>query len=225
MLRLRPNTPVGEEVGGRNTERLLSFSDGVFSIIVTLLAFELKVPALPEARTTAQVLLGLLDAWPNFAAFLLGFVGIAEIWANHVALFRYVVRTDRRTLILNALLLLLASLTPFATGLLALSLNRDEAHRQAATLVYIGLVILLAGAFNALGRYVLTPRSGLLDSRIDKTALAGLSRRYRYGPALYLVAFAGALASSGIGLLLVTALEVVFALPFTRRKPIAGGHP
>src|SRR5262245_48845720 len=110
-----------EAVEGASTDRLLFFSDGVFAIVITLLALEIKVPHAEghAEETTLAVLRTLAHQWPMYLAYLLGFVTVGIIWSNHITVFRYIVRTNHKLVVLNTLLLLFITLTPFTTALLA----------------------------------------------------------------------------------------------------------
>src|SRR4029078_5894319 len=61
-------TSVGEEARAE-TARLDAFSDGVFAIAITLLVLELDVPDVARARLWH----GLVQEWPQFAAYLSSF--------------------------------------------------------------------------------------------------------------------------------------------------------
>src|SRR2546423_718103 len=90
--------------------RLETFSDGVFSVIITLLVLDLRVPrvdALPSGRLGAA----LLQEWPVYVAFVISFLQVGVVWANHHTMFHYIRRTDHLLLVFN-LLLLLSYATP-----------------------------------------------------------------------------------------------------------------
>ncbi len=71
------------------TERLETFSDGVFAIAATLLILELRLPE------TGSVTSGLLHLWPSYAAYAISFLTIGIMWINHHSLFKQVDRVDR----------------------------------------------------------------------------------------------------------------------------------
>jgi uncharacterized membrane protein len=59
---------------------------------------------------------GLLEQWPTFFAFVTSFMTILIMWVGHHEMFTYVMRTDRRFVFLNGLLLFFVTLTPFTTS-------------------------------------------------------------------------------------------------------------
>jgi MFS family permease/uncharacterized membrane protein len=93
--------------------RLEAFSDGVFAVAITLLAFNfiLKGPG--------DLIHQLGHLWPSFLAYLVSFFMIGIIWVNHHALIRQISVVDRTLLFLNLVLLLFVVLIPFATSTVA----------------------------------------------------------------------------------------------------------
>ena|SRR5437870_9710499 len=84
-----------------NTTRVEAFSDGVFAIAITLLVLEIHVPA-PDATQHGRTLLtALRQLWPSYLGYVLSFVTIGIMWANHHTIFRYVRRADRYFVLIN----------------------------------------------------------------------------------------------------------------------------
>ena len=57
-------------------ERLSTFSDGVFAVLITVLVLELRPPELPTFRA-------LLSLWPTWLSYAVSYLFIAIVWANH----------------------------------------------------------------------------------------------------------------------------------------------
>ena len=87
--------------------RLEAFSDGVIAVIITLLALELKVPALDGVP-------GLLATLPTVLLYLLTFVQIGIYWVNHHYLVDDTRTVTHGVLWANLLFLFCLSLFPFA---------------------------------------------------------------------------------------------------------------
>jgi uncharacterized membrane protein len=103
------------EIGSRASDRLISFSDAVVAIAITLLAISLPVPSgliLPAFWASVRNDSG------QYLAFLISFVTIAGAWSQHHALFRYARGTDARMRTSHLVWLLTIILIPFATKLL-----------------------------------------------------------------------------------------------------------
>ena len=101
----------------RATERVITFSDAVIAIAITLLALALPVPG--GNLTNGQFLHAMRQDWPDYFAFLISFVVIGNQWAAHRRVFRYVGRMAGWVGRLNMLWLLMMVLTPFAARMLA----------------------------------------------------------------------------------------------------------
>jgi uncharacterized membrane protein len=100
-----------------STARLISFSDGVFAIAVTLLVFNLKVPQIPAANVHA-LLPGMIKAMlPHFTTYIVTFLIVAIYWTFHHRMLNLVTRTDTRFLWMNICYLLMISFIPFPSML------------------------------------------------------------------------------------------------------------
>ncbi|RTL64098.1 MAG: DUF1211 domain-containing protein [Pseudonocardiaceae bacterium] len=103
---------IAAEIARGAAERLSFFSDAVVAIAITLLAIELPVP---QGDTDAAFLHSLGEESFAYITFLISFIAIANHWAAHHRVFRYVGRADRGLVLLNLVWLLLIVLTPFIT--------------------------------------------------------------------------------------------------------------
>ncbi|HVN61062.1 MAG TPA: TMEM175 family protein, partial [Gaiellaceae bacterium] len=63
------------------TGRIESFSDGVFAIALTLLVFDLAVPA----SSFDDLWRGIAHEWPSYLAYLTSFITIGGLWMAHLA--------------------------------------------------------------------------------------------------------------------------------------------
>lgn len=93
VLRCKAPTdgPQLSEVRLADTDRLEAFSDGVFSITITLLVVEIVRPD----HDPGHLLDKLVSQWPNYIAFLASFCYVGVIWLNHRAVFSRVRYCDR----------------------------------------------------------------------------------------------------------------------------------
>src|SRR3954451_25400247 len=147
------------EAGRADTARLEAFSDGVFSIAITLLVLELHVPEVEPGRLWH----GLVREWPQFAAYLSSFFVIGIMWVNHHSMFKQIRRSDRSLLFLNLLLLLWTALLPFPTALIARNLGEGGIDAKVAEAVYGANFTLAAIASRLIWSYAL-PHRALIDS-------------------------------------------------------------
>ena len=115
--------------------RVLTLSDGVFAIALTLLVLELRVPD-TRGVSPAEV---LRQSRPSLIAFLISFAVIASAWANHRDLFEVIRLADRNLVWLNLLYLLPLTMIPFGAALL----SRYEFDPIALS-IYGGLLLVIA---------------------------------------------------------------------------------
>src|SRR6201987_2555724 len=95
-------------------ERLSAFSDGVFSVLITVLVLDLRPP---EAPTLAA----LLRLWPTWLSYAVSYLFIAIVWVNHHYLLRYAEEATPRLLWFNFAHLFSMSLLPLSTAWMAVS--------------------------------------------------------------------------------------------------------
>ncbi len=96
--------------------RLMAFSDGVFAVAITLLVFQVPVPAIAQNDALSRLPAALLQTAPPLLTFALSFFLVGFYWIRHHQLFRQVVSTDVWLLWLNLVVLFLVCLLPFSSG-------------------------------------------------------------------------------------------------------------
>ncbi len=74
--------------GGRDTDRLEAFSDGVIAIAITLLVLEVRVPEHASVGSSDELWRELARLWPAYLGYLVSFVTIGIMWTNHHQIFR-----------------------------------------------------------------------------------------------------------------------------------------
>jgi uncharacterized membrane protein len=186
------------------TARLEAFSDGVFSVTITLLLYEV---ARPEYQP-GHLLEKLLGQWSTYMAFLASFLYVGVIWLNHRAVFARVRFSDLQLHWANLILLLTSALIPFPTAVLSNSLlSGDAFDARVAVAVYalIGGVMCLAWLYLF---HVLSIHPHLLERGVEPTFFPKERFRAVVGVALY--AAAGLLGWAFAPML---ALAIFLALP------------
>jgi uncharacterized membrane protein len=193
-----------------DTTRLETFSDGVFAIAITLLVLEIAVPH-AEGGSPADLWRELRELWPSYVGYLISFVTIGIMWANHHLLFRHIVRTDHYLVLLNLLLLLCIGFLPFPTALLAEHLG--HAGEGVAVIAYSGTFFVTAVAFNLLWWWPSHDRH-LLAPDMSPRALKSINDRYRLGPPAYLVALVASFLYPPASLVILALLALTYVLPY-----------
>jgi uncharacterized membrane protein len=197
------------QLGDRNeTARIEAFSDGVFAIAITLLVLDIKVPR--ELGDTDTLARALARQWPSYLALVTSFATILIMWINHHRLFTLIGRSDHGLLFYNGLLLFGVIIVPFPTALVAEYLGRPGQYLAAA--IYNGTFFMIAVFFRLLWRSAST-RDRLIHPTADRRAVQAVTDSYRWGPLMYVAAFALAFVSVTASLALNLGLAVYFALP------------
>jgi uncharacterized membrane protein len=190
----------------KETGRIEAFSDGVFAVAVTLLILTIRVPSPGNLSLPQQV----LNQWPFFLAYLISFLSILVMWANHHGIFNLVVRTDRVLLILNGMLLMLITFFDYPTAVLAAAISEGN-YQQFAAMFYTGTLLALTIVYNIFWRYIAGhPR--LIDAHVNLGTVEKTSREYRFGPLFYATAFVVAYFIPLAGVLITLLLAIYFAL-------------
>ncbi len=190
------------------TVRIEAFSDAVFAIAMTLLVIEIKVPDHASVAATGLAR-SLMALWPAYLAFVTSFVTILVIWVHHHWIFGLLEKYDHAFLYWNGLLLLFVSFVPFPTALLAEYLLHPEA-RIAANL-YTGIFLAISLAFDALWRHASRKLLSANATTAKDDEAEQITRQYRFGPPLYLGAFAVSFASEAWSVALCLLLALFFA--------------
>jgi uncharacterized membrane protein len=128
---------------GRDRDRIVNLSDGVFAIAITLLVLDIRVPDIPENMVASELPAALLALWPKYLGYVLSFVVISTFWTIHHSIFRPIRIYDRGLLYLNFLFLMFVAFVPFPTSLLG-----EYGDRRLPVAIYAGTL--------AVGRLLLT---------------------------------------------------------------------
>jgi uncharacterized membrane protein len=185
------------------TDRLETFSDGVFAIAATLLVLELGVSSRDDLGHA------LLHIWPQYLAYITSFATIGIIWMNHHHTVSLLARTDRTMLFVNNLLLLTIAFLPFPTKLVGDYLRNDG--EQAAALAYAATLVVMAILHQIWWQYARRNRRLIADETPD-SALRAVDHAYAPGVPMYGAVFVVAFFSPLAAVLLTFAIAA-FYLP------------
>lgn len=100
----------------RSLQRFESFSDGVYAIILTIMAIELKIPNLVIHPTSVLDFRFLVAELPKLTSYALGFFMVSTGWVSHLLMSRELQRTNMQLIATNLVGLFLFSLIPAATA-------------------------------------------------------------------------------------------------------------
>jgi uncharacterized membrane protein len=151
-----------DEVARYGLGRLLTLSDGVFAIALTVLVLSLHVDVSTPA---SQVGRAIREAWTEVYAYALSVVVIGAFWMAHHRLYARLTRTDAVILWMNVVYLGLVALIPYPTDLL----GRYGGVSDAVAL-YGGVIGF--GALVGLGIALYAGRRGLIGRAASYRAMA-----------------------------------------------------
>lgn len=123
--------------------RLDGLADGIFAIVMTFLAFDMKIPHFGAAASEAELWAEVWNLWPVFMSMVISFALLFTYWrAHHFIASIYAKNITVELANINALFFLLITLVPFAARFLGEYPNSRVAIAVYGTLViFIGLVI------------------------------------------------------------------------------------
>jgi uncharacterized membrane protein len=179
-------------------ERLGTFSDGVFAVIITIMVLELKPPDHPTFGA-----LWLL--WPTALSYAVSYQFIAIVWLNHHHLLRFTDYATPRLIWINFVHLFMVSLVPFSTAWVART-------RLAAVpvFVYAGVFVLVELAYLQFEHYALS-RAALEEVSHQTRRLARIRSLIAFG--LFLTGMLGSLKFPLCGFGLVCCAVLLYLRP------------
>ena len=151
-----------EDDRGRSAERLITFTDAVVAIAITLLALPLAEIGRPALGHGLEGFLEEKGA--TILGFVISFFVIARLWWSHHRIFQHVQRWDGALVVLTVLWLFTIVLLPPATALTTANTPEEHADVIAA---YIGVMTVSSALLTALARHVVR-HPALTDGRDEE---------------------------------------------------------
>ncbi|MBK9093225.1 MAG: DUF1211 domain-containing protein [Anaerolineae bacterium] len=184
-------------------ERIGSFSDGVFSIAITLLVLEVKVPD----DITGGLITALPVILPKLLAHVISFAVLGIYWVGHHNMFLHIRRHDRWLLWMNILFLLFVASMPFAAALI-IHYPDDQ-----LALIFYALMLIGAGlALNLTWRYA-TKQRRLVPAELDADLIAFVNRRQLMAPMVYVIAVLVSFLNLNVAKLLFILVPLLYIVP------------
>ncbi len=146
---------------GVTVGRIMSFSDAIFAVAITLLILNIDIPIIPKDQVSRDLGPAIRQLLPHFRTFVLSFVVIGIYWISHHAVFRYVKRSDRPFLWCNLLFMMSIVVMPFSTNLLG-----AYGNDRLAVMFYAGNLT-ATGILMALMWWYATRGHRLVDKSLD----------------------------------------------------------
>jgi uncharacterized membrane protein len=195
--------PLQPSQGGR--DRLVGITDGLFAIALTLIVFEIHVPA-PEAVHSERDLIEAIAALaPRFLTYAISFLTLTIFWFGQQAQHHLIARADRRLSTLHLTFLGFIALLPFSTDLLA-----DFIHFRTAIAVYWLNLLALGITLFASWRYAV--RHEMLAEAVDAATVRRVYARIVKAQILWAIGAALSLASPVLSIAFLFAIQLVYAI-------------
>lgn len=193
----------------KETTRIEGFSDGIFSIGITLLVLDLHTPEKKTFYNYNEFIVFITSQWPAYLAFTLSFCSIFILWVNHHKIFKQIYIRNTAITFANGLILFFISVLSYPTALLSNYYNTPSKNIVVA--IYTGMFILINLSYIILwhsagsNKQLLKP--GISDSTIHK-----IKMNYWYGLPVYVLAFILSFFIPAVSLVLCGSLWVYWAL-------------
>ncbi|MEI6591270.1 MAG: TMEM175 family protein [Actinomycetes bacterium] len=146
-----------------SVSKLSSLGDGIFSIAMTLLVLEL-IPAGERISEAPDFNQALIEEWPVFASFALGFLVIASIWYDYHALGQYYTETNPILVWETMFTVFIVTLIPFGVSLLGHSVNTPH---MTWPVFYFGIILFARSPVTILSIYLARRKYGGLNLSKD----------------------------------------------------------
>lgn len=190
-----------------STTRIEAFSDGVCAIVMTLLAFQFKVPTFTPNVPIEQNFNELLEVSSNFISFVFSFIFVAVFWVNHHQLFHSIKEADRKLLWLNINLLFWITIIPFPTNMVG-----DHPFIPLPA-ICLGVVLLMVSVSSYLVRQYSFKRATIAhENSAARIIKDGLTQNL-VAIALNITAIATAFISVKISHVIFLLVLIIFSIP------------
>jgi uncharacterized membrane protein len=198
------------------TDRIQAFSDGIFSILITILVLEFHLPDYTPGNMFGSV----TQQWPNFFAYVITFTYIGILWLFHHDMFSYIKCIDAKLNVLNLISIFLTTLLNYSMSLLAESLvTLNIIDLKFSITFYAFLALSISMSYFAFYRY-LAKKNFLLQSSNFFRQFKKIQKFPLFSSSIYLLALLFTFFNAYIGLFFLISgiLFHGFAYWYTVRK-------
>ncbi len=101
-----------------SSARLETLGDGIFSVAMTILAIELRIPDV-KGNSWNALLQALYATRQELFCYFISFIVLGIMWYGHRMVFEYISKTNRYFIFLGVLFYMMICLVPFSTRFLA----------------------------------------------------------------------------------------------------------
>jgi uncharacterized membrane protein len=193
----------------RKTARLEAFSDGIFSVAITLLAIEIGISEY-DGATNLNLWHKILEKWPEYFTYFNSFATVLLIWIGHHKIINQIRSASQSVLLLNGMVLLFVVLFPFPTKTVGAFIGTNAENTAVAFyagftgLIVLSMLLLNVGIVSNVKLMISAERSLPWFRKMIKGQLIGVT--------VYGIATLVAFYSPAIALLMTFAMWVFWAI-------------
>jgi uncharacterized membrane protein len=180
--------------------RLETFSDGVFTIMITLLILPLH--EVLSKFSSHHLSDALKNMTPAIIVYIISFIIIGLYWLNHHQLFQIIKEPNMKIIWLNMLHLLFISFISISTAIVGI-----YTFSYLSAIIY-GLNLIIANLFSYLIIRVLINNKNLVNPEVDKRIFSLFKKYYPIKGLIYLIAILLAFVSPLISYLIFFCVNI-----------------
>ena len=187
--------------------RLESFSDGVFAIIITIMVLELRPPF-------GSDITDLFGIYPKFISYVLSFIYLGIYWNNHHHMLHTTKHISGGILWANLHLLFWLSLIPFITSWIG------ETNFVSVPMALYGFILLMSGIAYFILQNRILARNGRKESLLAKAI--GKDFKGKISPILYIISIPFAFVNQWIAGAIYVLVALMWLIPDKRIERTLG---
>ncbi|MHA6205629.1 TMEM175 family protein [Dyella soli] len=189
-------------------ERLETFTDGVFAVVITVMVLELKVPSAPTWGS-------LLEQGSVFLSYVINFLYVGIYWNHHHHMLTLTRRINGMVMWSNLLFLCCLSLFPFSIAWL----NKATPRPACVPTVFYGITLLLTMlSWQCLSRTLVSANGG---STSELQQARGSDRKAKLSVYAHVAAIVLAFRWPGVSCGLYAAMAGIWFVPDRPIEPTA----
>ena len=189
-----------------SANRLESLGDGIFSVAMTILVIELKIPTV-QGNSLKDLLHGLYETRQELFCYFISFIVLGIMWFGHRMVFEYISRTNRYFIFLGVLFYMVVCLVPFSTRFLAANTFKWYAILMYGLNLSMCNLTLFAQWTYGIKRPTLHAR--ILPAEVRKEA----TKLFLISPVLYAIAIAISFYIPLVSIIIYFITPILYLLP------------
>ena len=189
-----------------SANRLESLGDGIFSVAMTILVIELKIPTV-HGNSFEDLLHALYETRQELFCYFISFIVLGIMWFGHRMVFEYISRTNRYFIFLGVLFYMVVCLVPFSTRFLAANTLKWDAILMYGLNLSMCNLTLFAQWTYGIKRPTLHAR--ILPAEVRREA----TKLFLISPVLYAIAIAISFYIPLVSIIIYFITPILYLLP------------